>query len=98
MMEFTQNVTEMKLLKARLQDEQRQKETIKKIKTDLNCSWCNTQIDDNCYYKCEEHGSIFCKNCATNNGKRELLHKDAVKCKTKKLTECIWRKIILDDF
>jgi hypothetical protein len=55
--------------------------------------------EDVFYYKCIYHKTIFCYDCVTNFGKREIEYSLAPKCDKHEVPQkdCIYMKIPLED-
>ena len=74
-----------------------QKETEKEIEENGSidtCEWCKEAIEENeIYFKCEFHKTIFCENCAKNCYLQEIDFRKAPKCKHNfEKKDCIFQK------
>ncbi len=57
------------------------------------CSWCGGVFPEKgIYYQCIIHNRLFCHDCATNHGQREIEHRHAVRCEALQKQDCIMEK------
>jgi hypothetical protein len=67
-----------------------------KVSKKIKCSWCGEKVID-VYYKCAQHKTIFCYDCARNDNQKVIKRSEAPKCKVAKAIDCIYNKYEVDD-